>query len=471
MNGRIDVIEVLRLANPVPPKSIDHPVRLTAERRGSLRGVPSDVPVTWTEAAPARRRRVWPKYAASAVAVAAGLAAFVLVPRSGDPVTTPDKTTPVATESPTSAVPTSAVPTSTAPGASLWMELASGSTAPLPAAPIPALNGSAVVWTGTEVIVWGGLVDDGSCCSYSHDGAAFDPTAGTWRQIAPPPDGVANGVVVWTGSEMIVFSSGNPDTVSAAYDPATNTWRLITNPPVPGSVALWIGDAVVFLGDVEDPGGVVSGSGFAYAPATDVWRRLADGPWGLPATWTGTTIIVVTDTDAVTGTRLAGYDPATDTWRVLEGVHAGDQPVVLPDQGGAAAIVALLSGAAGTPVGLLDDRGNAIGELAGRPEELASSPCLEPPGNTGCIFVRSARATAVGGEVLVWYGEDGWAFDPAAQTWRSLALDGRRPTWDGTEVVAAGDLLFVWGAGRDGLVYRAATPGCPWHRDRCEITA
>ena len=36
MNGRIDVIEVLRLANPVPPKSIDHPVRLTAERRGSL---------------------------------------------------------------------------------------------------------------------------------------------------------------------------------------------------------------------------------------------------------------------------------------------------------------------------------------------------------------------------------------------------------------------------------------------------
>lgn len=75
----------------------------------------------------------------------------------------------------------------------------------------------------------------------------------------------------------------------------------------------------------------------AYDPATDEWRRLADGPWGLPAVWTGTTIITVTDTDSVTGTRLAGHDPATDAWRVLEGLDAGEQPVIIPGQGGAAA--------------------------------------------------------------------------------------------------------------------------------------
>ena len=66
---------------------------------------------------------------------------------------------------------------------------------------------------------------------------------------------------------------------------------------------------------------------------------------------------------------------------------------------------------------------------------------------------------SVGGEVLFWALEDGWAFDPETQTWRSFELDGRQPSWDGTEVVAAGDLLFAWGADRDGLVYRAATPG------------
>jgi hypothetical protein len=36
---------------------------------------------------------------------------------------------------------------------------------------------------------------------------------------------------------------------------------------------------------------------------------------------------------------------------------------------------------------------------------------------------------------------------------------GSAAGWDGTEVVAAGDLLFAWGADRNGLVYRAATPG------------
>src|SRR5262245_22108107 len=81
------------------------------------------------------------------------------------------------------------IPTSAAVP-SLWVELDPGATAPLPPAPIPAVNGSAMVWTGTELIVWGGLVDDEPCCSRSQDGAAFDPAAGTWRPIAPPPDGL-----------------------------------------------------------------------------------------------------------------------------------------------------------------------------------------------------------------------------------------------------------------------------------------
>jgi hypothetical protein len=65
----------------------------------------------------------------------------------------------------------------------------------------------------------------------------------------------------------------------------------------------------------------------------------------------------------------------------------------------------------------------------------------------------------VGGEVLFWYSDDGWAIDPETQTWRSLTLDGIQPGWDGTEVIAVGDVLFAWSPGRDGLVYRAATPG------------
>jgi hypothetical protein len=68
----------------------------------------------------------------------------------------------------------------------------------------------------------------------------------------------------------------------------------------------------------------------------------------------------------------------------------------------------------------------------------------------------STHAVSLGGELLFWVREESWALDLESQTWRPFPLDGRQPTWDGTEVVAAGELLFVWGAGRDGLVYRAA---------------
>jgi hypothetical protein len=46
-------------------------------------------------------------------------------------------------------------------------------------APSPRL-GHTAVWTGTEMIVWGGFGRDGEL----EDGAAFDPARGTWRSIA-----------------------------------------------------------------------------------------------------------------------------------------------------------------------------------------------------------------------------------------------------------------------------------------------
>ena len=71
---------------------------------------------------------------------------------------------------------------------------------------------------------------------------------------------------------------------------------------------------------------------FAYNPATDRWRRLADPPAALAirpdVAWTGNELIVWSreykeGTPADRGYR---YDPATDTWSALPGVPAANAP-------------------------------------------------------------------------------------------------------------------------------------------------
>ncbi len=113
MNGRIDVIEVLRLANPVTPDSIDEQADLSAERRASLRVVPTEVPVTGPGADAAHGRRRWPRYVAAVGAVAAGVAAFILIPRSEDRgvdvATTSDTAPGVSPPSTVGAIPPTSV--------------------------------------------------------------------------------------------------------------------------------------------------------------------------------------------------------------------------------------------------------------------------------------------------------------------------------------------------------------------------
>jgi hypothetical protein len=94
----------------------------------------------------------------------------------------------------------------------------------LPAAPIVGRLGPSAVWTGTEMIVWGGYARSENVGQAS-DGAAYKPATRTWRTIAPSPPGVQGGAaVVWTGDEMIVWASNSPDgpVGAAAYDLATD---------------------------------------------------------------------------------------------------------------------------------------------------------------------------------------------------------------------------------------------------------
>jgi hypothetical protein len=182
------------------------------------------------------------------------------------------------------------------------------------------------VWTGRELLLWGGP-------SHSEHparrGLAYDPVARAWRKTAPAP-GRDSGrwfhSVVWTGAEMIVFGGGNADvelTTGLAYDPGTDTWRKIAPAPLSSRQWLplvWTGDEVLVWGGSSISRSVADGA--AYDPVTDSWRKLSRSPLRgrhrHSVVWTGSEAVYFGGYDYRKGfADGAAYDPVADRWRRL----------------------------------------------------------------------------------------------------------------------------------------------------------
>jgi N-acetylneuraminic acid mutarotase len=209
-----------------------------------------------------------------------------------------------------------------------WVEI------PANGAPTGRLD-PGIVWTGDEMIVWGGDFDEGSSPSALADGAAYSPASSVWRPLATAnePQARAFHTMVWTGEEVIVWS-GSPSAsysedftdTGGAYSPAADSWRTITteNAPEPriNGAVVWTGSEVIVWGG-EDKANDQLGDGAAYDPVTDSWRTLSND--GAPAprerhsmVWTGREAFVFGGLGCAP-CDIAAYDPATDSWRSIEG--------------------------------------------------------------------------------------------------------------------------------------------------------
>jgi hypothetical protein len=213
-----------------------------------------------------------------------------------------------------------------------------GEIAPLPNAPIRSRWWHTAVWTGREMIVWGGACGEHEC----RDGAAYDPETDSWRHIAKAPvPGYAHSVV-WTGQEMIVWggsddheSEGMKGCVTsfvadgAAYDPVQDSWRELPVAPLEARgwhSAVWTGSEMVVWGGATGLGcdyGYPT-DGAAYDPATNSWRPIASSPLSgrveASAIWTGSEMIVwggSTHGRSVTLDDGAAFDPSSNGWRTL----------------------------------------------------------------------------------------------------------------------------------------------------------
>lgn len=207
-----------------------------------------------------------------------------------------------------------------------------GGWAELPSAPRASLGYSAI-WTGDEVIFWGGRDDLRGVGTSENSGVAFDPNEGTWRFLAEAPFTKQTWhSAAWTGSEMLVWAGqhtlNGEDSRAGAYDPVTDEWRLISPAPTGfrwgGQDARWTGTELIVWGLATDDSPI----GAAYDPTANSWRRIAHVPIGdrdwHSVVWTGSELIVwggltrfEFGSDQVPLADGSAYDPTTDTWRSI----------------------------------------------------------------------------------------------------------------------------------------------------------
>jgi len=132
----------------------------------------------------------------------------------------------------------------------------SWATLPTSAAP-NARRGHSAVSTGAKMIIWGGEDEGGLLGS----GSVFDPSGnaglGSWSTMSTSnaPNARSDHSAVWTGSEMIIYGGETVDAeanTAAAYNPDTDSWRQLTTegPPLArkNHLAVWSGEEIIVFG-------------------------------------------------------------------------------------------------------------------------------------------------------------------------------------------------------------------------------
>jgi len=187
------------------------------------------------------------------------------------------------------------------------------------------------VWTGTEMIVWGGRVG----LIPVNTGGRYNPTTNTWSTISTTGAPIARShqSAVWTGQRMIVWGGAN-DTVQygdgASYDPTTDTWTPLASTNAPGARgdhrAVWTGDKMIVWGGYD--GGYLN-SGAIYNPVNDTWSpvTLTNAPaaraGGICAVWTGTEMVVFGGGNGSIYLNTGGrYNPVTNSWAATSTTNA-----------------------------------------------------------------------------------------------------------------------------------------------------
>jgi N-acetylneuraminic acid mutarotase len=310
------------------------------------------------------------------------------------------------------------------------------------------------VWTGSEMIVWGGFDAGGEV----NTGGRYTPSTDSWTatSITNAPSSRYLHTAVWTGSEMIVWGGYGFGILNTGgrYNPATDNWTATSTTNAPdardGHTAVWTGSEMIVWG-----GNPFSNTGGRYNPVTDSWTATStvNAPTGRSyhtAVWTDSEMIVWGGCSGVLGcTNLFNtggrYNPGTDSWTATSTVNAP------------AARSYHTAVSTGSEM-IVWGGGIFLSNTGGR-----YNPATDSWTATSTVNAPTGRSdhTAVwtGSEMIVWGGSlggnnwnTGGRYNPISDNWTATSTVNAPAAREAHTAVWTGSEMIVWG-GTDGNNY------------------
>ncbi|MDH4452720.1 MAG: hypothetical protein QE570_06040 [Verrucomicrobiota bacterium] len=290
--------------------------------------------------------------------------------------------------------------------ATAWEQSANGT-------PPAAHYGHKAVWTGSEMIVWGGSTGTGGT-AHSNTGGRFNPATNSWTAMTTigAPAARSGHAIVWTGSEMIVWGGYNDSNgvmnTGGRYNPTTNTWTALSSSDAPAAryfpTAVWTGSEMIVWGGNNNGSSTYFRDGGRYNPTTNTWTALSssDAPAARylhTAVWTGSEMIVWGgNNNGIFFADGGRYNPTTNNWVTMT---------------------------------------------------TSSAP----------VARASHSAVWTGGEMIVWGGEgsssgfnSGGRYSPATDAWTATATSAAPAARHHHTAVWTGSEMIVWGGTPDGII-------------------
>lgn len=337
------------------------------------------------------------------------------------------------------------------------------------ATPMPMVGegfGHTAVWTGSEMIVWGGS----NRGIYLNTGARYDPSTDAWTPIsnlgAPSPR--LRHTAIWTGTEMIVWGGYYALDTGGRYNPVTDTWVPTSTVNAPSGryyhSMIWTGTEMITWGGYN---GNELNSGGRYNPGTDSWTAtsMTNAPeprTGHSATWTGTEMIVWGGSDSTFFNNGFRYNPVTDVWILISNVNAPEP------RGGHSAIWS------GSELIIWGGANHTSYFNTGARYSPATNSWI-PLSIVNSPSARSAAATVwTGTEMIIWGGvgcpdpptdcssatllSSGGVYNPTNDSWVETEKIGAPYGRVGHSAVWSGSEMIIWGGGsRTGGKYNPTT--------------